>query len=67
MDQQTAAVEARIDDLRRLSDELHFGREVAKPRAATISRLRVALGRRLVSLGTILLAEREGGARAAGR
>jgi hypothetical protein len=68
MDQQTAAVEARIDELRRLSEELHFEREVAKPGAATIGRLRIALGRRLVSMGTFLIAERDGGPRfAAGR
>jgi hypothetical protein len=63
MDLQTAAVDGRIDDLRRLSAELHFEREAARARPHRKGRLRVALGRRLVSFGTSLLGEIDGGAR----
>jgi hypothetical protein len=65
MDDRTAAVEARIDDLRRLSAELHFEREVSRPRASGLNRLRLALGRRLVSFGTSLMGERDGAVRMA--
>ena len=67
MDSQTAAVDGRIDDLRRLSAELHLEREAARTRPAGKSRLRLALGRRLVAFGTALLGDFEGGAPAVAR
>jgi hypothetical protein len=68
MDIQTAAVDGRIDDLRRLSAELHLEREAVQARPPRRGRLRAAIGRRLVSFGISLLGELDGGARvAAGR
>jgi anti-sigma factor RsiW len=67
MDIQTAAVDGRIDDLRRLSAELHLERETARARPARMSSFRIALGRRLVSFGTTLLGELDGGAPVAAR
>lgn len=67
MDTQTAAVDGRIDDLRRLSAELHLEREAGRTRPAGKSRLRLALGRRLVAFGTALLGEFDGGAPVAAR
>ncbi len=63
MDPRTAAVDSRIDDLRRLSAELHLERDAARARPHRTSGLRVALGRWLVSLGTSLLGQPDGGAR----
>ena len=67
MDPRTAAVGSRIDDLRRLSAELHLEREAARSRPQQRSGLRVALGRRLVSLGTSLLGQDVRGRVTAGR
>lgn len=67
MDTQTAAVDGRIDDLRRLSAELHLEREVAKTRPPRSTGFRIALGRRLVSFGTVLLGDGDGGAPIAAR
>ena len=66
MDTQTAAVDGRIDDLRRLSAELHLEREKARTRPPRTSSFRVALGRRLVSYGNALIGETHG-ARVAAR
>jgi anti-sigma factor RsiW len=67
MDTQTAAVDGRISDLRRLSAELHLERDAARARPLRRSGLRIALGRRLVSIGTVLLGELDGGAPVAAR
>ena len=67
MDTQTAAVDGRIDDLRRLSAELHLERETARVRTPRKSSFRIALGRRLVAFGTRLLGELDGGAPVAAR
>jgi len=66
MDPRTAAVDGRIDDLRRLSAELHLEREAARARPRK-GGLRVAIGRRLVSLGTSLLGQPDGARVTAGR
>ena len=62
MDTQTAAVDGRIDDLRRLSAELHLERETARTKPPRKRSFRIALGRRLVSFGRSLLGELDGGA-----
>ena len=67
MDPRTAAVDGRIDDLRRLSAELHLEREAARARPRRRGGLRVAIGRRLVSLGTSLLGQPDGVRVTAGR
>lgn len=67
MDPQTAAVDGRIDDLRRLSAELHLEREQARNRPPRKSWLRQALGRQLVSFGMALTGELDGGARVSAR
>jgi hypothetical protein len=67
MDTQTAAVDGRIDDLRRLSAELHLERETARAKPPRKSSFRIALGRRLVSFGTSLLGEPDGAAAVAAR
>jgi hypothetical protein len=67
MDTQTAAVDGRIDDLRRLSAELHLERQAARTRPPRGTGFRIALGRRLVSLGTILLGGADAGAPIAAR
>jgi hypothetical protein len=67
MDTQTAAVDGRIDDLRRLSAELHLERETARAKPPRKSSLRIALGRRLVSFGLSILGDLEGGAPVAAR
>ena len=67
MDTQTAAVDGRIDDLRRLSAELHLERETARTKPPRRSSFRIALGRRLVSFGTSLLGDLDGGAPVAAR
>jgi hypothetical protein len=67
MDLQTAAVDGRIDDLRRLSAELHLERARARTKPSRKSRLRLAIGRRLVSFGASLLGELDRGAPVAAR
>ena len=66
MDPRYAAVDERIDDLRRLSAELHVERETA---AAKPSRrgLRHAVGLRLVAIGATLLGDLDTGRPVAAR
>jgi hypothetical protein len=67
MDTQSAAVDGRIDDLRRLSAELHLERNTARTKPDRTSSFRIALGRRLVAFGTSLLGELDGGSPVAAR
>jgi hypothetical protein len=67
MDSQTAAVDGRIDELRRLSAEIHLERQAARTRPPRRAGLRIALGRRLVAFGTSLLGELDAGSPVAAR
>ncbi|HEV8489301.1 MAG TPA: hypothetical protein VGQ58_05895 [Candidatus Limnocylindrales bacterium] len=67
MDPRYAAVDGRIDDIRRLSAELHIEREVSEARRSRRGGLRHALGLRFVALGATLLGELDGPAQAAAR
>lgn len=53
MELQTAAVSHRIGELRRLARSLRLERR--RPRHRPLAGLRIALGRRLVALGGLLL------------
>jgi hypothetical protein len=67
MDLQTAAVDSHIDDLRRLSAELHAERAVAAAKPQRRGGLRHALGLRLVGIGATLIGELDTSAPAAAR
>ena len=67
MDTQSAAVDGRIDDLRRLSAELHLERNTARTKPPRTNSFRIALGRRLVAFGMSLLGELDGGSPVAAR
>ena len=67
MDPRYAAVDERIDDLRRLSAELHVEREAAASKPSRRGSLRQALGLRLVAFGATLIGDLDTGTPAAAR
>jgi hypothetical protein len=67
MDLQLAAVDSHIDDLRRLSAELHAERAVAAAKPSRRGGLRHAIGLRLVAFGATLIGDLDTGRPAAAR
>jgi hypothetical protein len=67
MDPRYAAVDERIDDLRRLSAELHVERETAAAKPSRRGGLRRAIGLRLVAFGATLLGDLDTGRPVAAR
>jgi hypothetical protein len=54
MDERTIEVEYRLDELRRTSAGIHAERLAGRQDGGPLSGLRLALGRRLVAVGTAL-------------
>jgi hypothetical protein len=67
MNLQIAAVDSHIDDLRRLSAELHAEREAAAAKPSRRGGLRHGLGLRLLAFGATLIGDLDTGSPAAAR